>query len=67
MTLAQVEAWLGEGDMPGCGQYRWTSDREEYSREAERDIVVGLVASFECDDGEHPGGLKSWEMMQIAE
>jgi len=67
MTLAQVEALLGEGDMPVCGQYRWSSDHEEYSKEAERNIVVGLVLEFECNDGVHEGGLESWEMMQIAE
>jgi hypothetical protein len=66
--LQKVEALLGEPDYsPSEGIYYFSSDRREYSKEAERELTIGLVVEFRDSDGKVTGRVESWRLGPIGE
>jgi hypothetical protein len=68
MSRRFVESLLGEADYsPTDGVYCYSSDRMEYSEEAGREFVVGLIVEYRTESGKVTDRLESWQLGPIGE
>ena len=69
MSRQSVEKLLGKADYsPGDGlYYYYSSDKKEFSEEAQREFSVGLIVEYRDRSGQVTGRLESWELGPIRE